>query len=139
MCASPRSHMSDVINRRGYCVMVIHHVSPWPAESQTDITSILHFLLIYVFLSFCALLHSSLLSRASPLLSPLSCALATLSHALLCFLTHFTASPHLPALWPAFPAPRTTFPCSPSVVVPYSLVFHLHTLVPGPLSTFLSI
>ena len=43
---------------------------------------------------------------------------------------------HLLALWPTFPTPPTTFPCPPLVVVPHSLVFQLHTLIPGPILVY---
>ena len=65
--------------------------------------------------------------------SALSCTFLLSHH----FAAPFTTFLYLPALWPAFPVPCVTFPCSLSVVVPQSLVFQLCTLVPGPLSTSL--
>ena len=110
-----------------------------------DITSILHYLLIYMFLGFHTSLPSSLLSCASCALALLSCALPhilPLSHALPHTLPLSCALCCIPA--PSgtsahSPMPHMTFPCSPSVVVPLSFMFHLCTLVPRPLSTFFSI
>ena len=134
---------ADGFRLRGRCIDTLDD-GDMPCISlacgTSDSTSILHFLLIYAFLAFlCFPAHcAAAFPRFAALFATFSHA-SLHSHALLCFLAHFAAFPHLPALRPTFTTPCTTFPCSPSVVVPYSLVFHLCTLVPGPLSTFLSI
>ena len=91
----------------------------------SDFTCSLHFLLIYAFLGFQCFLALLALWVYFP----------TLCHMFHHFPMLHRTHRHFPALlvlWPAFPAPPATFPCSPLVVVPHSLVFQLHTLIPGP-------
>ena len=91
----------------------------------SDFTYSLHFLLIYAFPGF----------QHFPVLLALWVYFPALCHMFCHFLMLHCTHHHFPALlalWPAFPVPPATFPCSPLVVVPHSLVFQLHTLIPGP-------
>ena len=133
------SSLSIVVLHEPQNFPVISHVSPWPVESWI--------LLVFCTFHWSTLIQGSVLSctllHHFPALCHFHCHFPMLRHthhcAFPCLRHNLCCIPTASSASACSPMPHVTFPCSPQFVVPHSLVFQLCTLVPGLLSTFLSI